>query len=88
MRAIALHGLLQTALDFEGYLPAMTATFVVHLFAPKCDRTDAQRTELTGDRGGGEAPPAGVRVERKVRRAHSVLGLDSFAADVMAVLWG
>ena len=31
MRAIALHGLFQGALDFEGNLPAMTATFVVHL---------------------------------------------------------
>jgi hypothetical protein len=37
MRAIALHGLLQTALDFEGYLSAVKATFVVHLRAPKSD---------------------------------------------------
>jgi hypothetical protein len=35
MRAIALHGLLQTALDFERYLAAVTATFVVHSRAPK-----------------------------------------------------
>ena len=35
MRAIALHGLLQSALDFKGYLSAVTATFVVHLVAPK-----------------------------------------------------
>jgi hypothetical protein len=34
MRAIALHGLLQTALDFEGHLAAVTATSVVHLRAP------------------------------------------------------
>jgi hypothetical protein len=34
MRAIALHGLFQSALDFEVNLPAMTATFVVHLLAP------------------------------------------------------
>jgi len=37
MRAIALHGLLQTALDFEGYLSAVTPTFVVHLSAPKSE---------------------------------------------------
>jgi hypothetical protein len=40
MRAIALHGLLQTALDFERYLPAVTATFVVHLRArPSAGKT-------------------------------------------------
>ena len=37
MRAIALHGLLQPALDFERYLAAVTATFVVHSRAPKSD---------------------------------------------------
>jgi hypothetical protein len=45
MRAIALHGLLQTALDFERYLAAVTATFVVHSRAPKSDGvSDAQRS--------------------------------------------
>ena len=37
VRAIAFHGLLQTALDFERYLAAVTATFVVHSRAPKSD---------------------------------------------------
>lgn len=45
MRAIALHGLLQIALDFERYLAAVTTTLVVHLRAPKRDRfSDAQRS--------------------------------------------
>jgi hypothetical protein len=41
MRAIALHGFFQAALDFDGYLPAVTATFVVHLLAPKSGRYSA-----------------------------------------------
>ena len=42
-----------------------------HLLSPIVDKPitilDAQRIKLTADRGGAEAPPAGVRVEHRVR---------------------
>lgn len=48
MRTIALHGLLQSALDLEGYLAAMTTAFVIHLLAPKVTAFQMPNVKVEG----------------------------------------